>query len=156
MNPAVYALLGSLVGGFVAGTFSVLLAWQTRRGAEQAWVRDNRRAIYDRFLTHGQELLIALVEPRLDPSTDELHDAYVAFMSAYAVVQAVAERPVVEAARTYGYELGGLKRLIDADAHAPNASSVALKVRQDRQTVIDAMRLELGLTGSARPLPGEA
>jgi len=154
MSSAVYALLGSLVGGLVAGTFSFLLAWQTRKTAEQAWVRDNRREIYDRFLTHGQALLIALVEPHPDPSPDELHDAYVAFMSAYAVVQAVAERSVVDAARTYGYKLGRLKQLIDAGA--PDAYTVAAQVRLDRQAAIDAMRLELGLTGSAKPLKDEA
>ena len=33
MNPAVYALLGSLIGGLVAGTFSFLIAWQTRAEA---------------------------------------------------------------------------------------------------------------------------
>jgi hypothetical protein len=153
MNPAVYALLGSLIGGLVAGTFSFLIAWQTRKNAERAWTRDNRREIYDRFLTHGQELLIALVEPRPDPSADELHDAYVAFMGAYAVVQAVAERAVVDAARAYGYELGALKRLIDAGG--ADASNVAAQVRLLRQVAIDAMRLELGLTGSAKPLEGE-
>jgi hypothetical protein len=154
MHPAVYALLGSLVGGFVTGTFSLLLSSQTRKAAERAWVRDNRREIYDRFLTHGQELLIALVEPRPDPSPDELHEAYVAFMGAYAVVQAVAERAVVDAARSYGYNLGELKQRIDA--RATDASSVAAQVRLDRQAAIDAMRLELGLTGTAKPLEGEA
>jgi hypothetical protein len=153
MNPAVYALLGSIVGGLVAGTFSFLLAWQTRKTAEKAWVRDNRREIYDRFLTHGQELLIALVEPRRNAGPDEAHDAYVGFMSAYAVVQAVADRKVVEAARTYGYGLGRLKRMLDAGE--PDAAGVAANVRLDRQAAIDAMRLELGLTGSAKPLAGE-
>jgi hypothetical protein len=149
MNPAVYAILGSLVGGLIAGTFGFLLAWQTRKAAEQAWVRDNRREIYDRFLTQGQALLIALVEPRLDPSADELHDAYVAFMGVYAVVQAVAERAVVDAARTYGYELLKLKQRVGATS--TDAGAVAADVRLHRQAAIDAMRLELGLTGSAKP-----
>ena len=154
MNPAVYALLGSLVGGFIAGTFSFLLAWQQRKDAEKAWVRDNRREIYDRFLTGGQALLVALVEPRPDPIADELRNAYVAFMGAYAVVQAVAERAVVDAARTYGYELLKLKQRVDAGS--TDAGKVAARVRLYRQDAIDAMRLELGLTGTAKPREGEA
>jgi hypothetical protein len=154
MNPAVYAILGSLVGGLVGGTFSALLAWQTRKAGEQAWVRDNRREIYDRFLTYGQALLIALTEPRDDPDADALYDEYVAFMGAYAVVQAVADRKVVDAARDYGYRLGRLKRRVAAGS--ADARSVAAQVRLDRQTAIDAMRGELGLTGSAKPLEGEA
>lgn len=153
MNPAVYALLGSLVGGFIAGTFSFLLAWQQRKDAENAWMRDNRREIYDRFLTHGQALLIALDEPGPVPSADELRNAYIAFMGAYAVVQAVAERAVVDAARTYGYELLKLKRI---DAGSTKAGKVAAQVRLYRQEAIDAMRLELGQTGTAKPLEGEA
>jgi hypothetical protein len=154
MQPAVYALLGSLIGGFIAGSVSFLVAWQTRKAAEQAWVRDNRREIYDRFLTQGQALLIALVEPLPEPSADELHNAYVGFMGAYVVVQAVAERAVVDAARNYGYELGKLKQRIDAGS--TDAGNVAARVRLYRQEAIDAMRLELGQTGTAKPLEGEA
>jgi hypothetical protein len=154
MNSAVYALLGSLVGGLVAGTFSFLVAWQTRKSGERAWVRDNRREIYDRFLTHGQALLIALDEPRPGAKEDEPHEAFVAFMGVYAVVQAVADRDVVDAARTYGYELLRLKRLVAEGA--PDVDRVAAQVRLDRQNAIDAMRAELGLKGTAKPLAGEA
>jgi hypothetical protein len=154
MNPAVYAILGSLVGGLVGGSFSALLAWQTRKAGEHAWVRDNRREIYDRFLTRGQALLIALTEPREDARSDDLYDEYVGFMGAYAVVQAVADREVVDAARTYGYGLGDLKRLVAVGS--THARSAARQVRLDRQATIDMMRGELGLTGSAKPLEDEA
>jgi hypothetical protein len=39
---------------------------------------------------------------------------------------------------------------------SPDANSVAGQVRLYRHIAIDAMRLELGLTGSAKPLEGEA
>ena len=42
VSPAVYGLLGSLIGGAIAGSVSLLVAWQTRGAAERAWVRDNR------------------------------------------------------------------------------------------------------------------
>jgi hypothetical protein len=155
MNPAVYAILGSIVGGLVAGTFSVMVARQTQKNADKAWMRDNRRELYDRFLTHAQVLLIALVEPRHDPRADEVHDAHVEFMSVYAAIQAVAEREVIEATRTYGYELLKLKRLVAAGS--PKANSVASQVRHYRHEAIDTMRAELGLTGTVKPLePAES
>jgi hypothetical protein len=154
VNPAVYALAGSLIGGLVAGTFSLLVAGRTQRASERAWMRDNRREIYDRFLTHAQRLLVALVEPRPQQQPDELHDAYVDFASVYAVVQAVAERDVVDAARTYGKRLiDELKPLVDAGGRPgdPAISALGAQVRLDRQATIDSMRNELGLTGSAKP-----
>lgn len=154
VNPAVYALAGSLIGGLVAGTFSLLVAGRSQRASERAWMRDNRREIYDRFLTNAQRLFVALDEPRPQPKPDELHDAYVEFVSVYAVVQAVAEREVVDAARTYGKRLvDDLKRLVDAGGRPGDPAIVSLgkQVRDDRQATIDSMRRELGLTSSARP-----
>jgi hypothetical protein len=57
--PAVFGIIGSLIGGSIAGFFSFLVARQARETSERAWIRDNRREIYDRFLTHAQKLLIA-------------------------------------------------------------------------------------------------
>ncbi len=57
--PAIFGLVGSLIGGFIAGTVSLLVARQAREAAEGAWIRDNRREIYDRLLTTGERLLHA-------------------------------------------------------------------------------------------------
>src|SRR3954452_1599304 len=141
VNPAVYALAGSLIGGVVAGTFSLLVAGRTQRASERAWMRDNRREIYDRFLTNAQRLLVALADPPPQPKPNELHDAYVDFVSAYVIVQALAERDVVDAARTYGQRLiDDLKPLVDAGGRPGDPAIVALgrQVRLDRQATIDA------------------
>jgi len=150
VSPAVYGLVGSLIGGFIAGTVSVLVAWQSRSAAERAWVRDSRREIYDRFLTNAQRLLIVLEGEGDD---DEVKTAYAEFFEPYVVVQTVAERPVVDAARTYAYRLLELKA--ESDARKPSGEEyfrdVAEHVRFARHDTIDAMRTELGLAGSARP-----
>lgn len=59
LSPVLSGLLGAVIGGLTAGVVSLLVAWQTRKAAERAWVRDNRREIYERFLTYAQSLLIA-------------------------------------------------------------------------------------------------
>ena len=57
--PAIFGLAGSLIGGFIAGTVSLLVARQARKAAEGTWIRDNRREIYDRLLTYAERLLRA-------------------------------------------------------------------------------------------------
>jgi hypothetical protein len=52
-------LLGSLIGGAIAGAVSFTVAKQARDAAADAWVRETRRQTYDRFLTSGQEYLVA-------------------------------------------------------------------------------------------------
>jgi hypothetical protein len=113
---AIFGLAGSLIGGFIAGVVSLLVARQTREAAEGAWIRDNRRQIYDRFLRSGQRLLIAC-EARWNSRHDRRPDsapiaqeaesgvetAHAAFFEAYSVVQTVAETTLVDAARFYGY-----------------------------------------------------
>jgi hypothetical protein len=47
---AAFGLAGSLIGGTIAGTVSLVVARQARDAAEHSWIRDNRREIYDRFL----------------------------------------------------------------------------------------------------------
>jgi hypothetical protein len=151
-NPAVYGLLGSLIGGFIAGSVSLLVAWQTRAASERAWVRDNRRGIYDRFLTAAQRLLIA-AERAAAGKPAALDTAYEGFFETWGVVQTVSERAVVDAARDYVYGLqhlhseveGGLRRGLTHFEHA------AKEVQEERRNTIDAMRKELGLEGSARP-----
>jgi len=59
MAAAVFGFVGVLVGAVIAGGVSLRIAKQTREAAERAWVRDNRREIYDRFLTCSQTLLNA-------------------------------------------------------------------------------------------------
>ncbi|HZI74462.1 MAG TPA: hypothetical protein VFD73_10700, partial [Gemmatimonadales bacterium] len=68
---AVFGLTGVLIGAFIAGAVSLWVAKQARDAAERAWVRDNRREIYDRFLTYAQTLLIACEEARESETNGE-------------------------------------------------------------------------------------
>jgi hypothetical protein len=149
---AAFGLAGSLIGGFIAGTVSLLVARQARDAAERGWIRDSRREIYDRFLTNAQTLLIACEGAR-SHSDQAVDAAFNDFFEVYGVVQTVAERPVVDAARVYAYRLREL-----ADALGPSSvlgkesfGRVARLIRLARHDTIDAMRAELGLEGSARP-----
>jgi len=156
-----YALVGSLIGGLIA----VVVAWQARKAAERAWIRDSRRDIYDRFLTSAQKLLVvceAAEQDELAGGTEEttelknaVESAHADFFEVYSVVQTVAERKVVDAARIYAYRLGELKSSLDSEsvlAPEPETfSRVAQLIRLARHETIDAMRAELGLKGSARP-----
>jgi hypothetical protein len=157
---AAFGLAGSLIGGAIAGTVSLLVARQAREAAERSWMRDSRREIYDRFLTNAQRLLIACeASESLGESlgTDDaehdrqaLEQAHLNFFEVYGVVQTVAERPVVDAARVYAYrllELAGSTRQVDP----AKVERVAQLVRFARHDTIDAMRTELGLSGSAQP-----
>jgi hypothetical protein len=135
-------LLGSLIGGSIAAIVTLMVARQTRQAASSGWIRDTRREVYDRFLTTGQELLIAH-EAR--SAMDQPHSD---FFEVYGVLQTVAERPVVNAARVYAYRLMELK---ERRLGPQNVSDVAQLVRLARHDTIDAMRAELGVDGSARP-----
>jgi hypothetical protein len=158
------ALIGSLIGGMIAGSVSLVVARQAREAAEHSWIRDNRREIYDRFLTNAQRLLVACeasAKSRLAPtgtvSRTEVADeftqhTYAALFDVYGVVQTVADRPVVDAVRVYAYRLLALKEMLDANLVSPSRfDDVAQLVRSTRHAAIDAMRSELGLTGSATP-----
>ena len=135
-------LLGSLIGGAIAAVVTLMVARQARDAAASGWIRDTRRDVYDRFLTAGQELLI--VHEARSP-VDQAHSD---FFEVYGVLQTVAERPVVNAARVYAYRLLELK---DRRLGPQNVGAVAQLVRRARHDTIDAMRAELGVEGSARP-----
>jgi hypothetical protein len=141
VSPAVYGLLGSLIGGAIAGSVSLLVARQTRATAERAWVRDNRRGIYSEFLTNAQKFLIALLK------REHIEEAYEDFFAPWGVVQTVGGQEVVEAARTYGYRLVELKD--EHDAKNPSGpeyfDKVAWWVRRGRHATIAAMRSDLEL-----------
>lgn len=153
---AAFGLAGSLIGGLIAGTVSLRVARQARDAAERSWMRDSRREIYDRFLTTAQQLLIACegstsLRESIGAAEDQLRRSYLSFFEVYGVVQTVAERPVVDAARVYGYRLLELSR---GDLEPAQVERVAQLVRFARHETIDAMRAELGLTGSAKPPKG--
>jgi len=154
--PAVFGFVGTLVGGFIAGFVSLVVSRQARDAAERAWIRDSRRDIYDRFLTCGQRLLIACEDQdrtSRGKRSEAVEAAHVDFFEVYGVVQTVAERPVVDVARTYGYRLLALKEMLEGKGSVglDQFDNVARLVRDARHDTIDAMRTELGLTGSARP-----
>jgi hypothetical protein len=136
-------LVGSLIGGGIAATVTLIVARQTREAAASSWIRDTRRDLYDRFLTSAQELLIA--HEAADQGVDQAHSD---FFEVYGVLQTVAERPVVNAARVYAYRLLELK---ERRLGSQNLGAVAQLVRRARHDAIDAMRVELGLADSARP-----
>lgn len=156
---AVAGLLGALIGGFIAGTASILVARQARKAGERAWIRDNRREIYDRLLTYAQELLIAC-EAYKDARRHKgavkanVESAFTNFWEAYGVVQTVADTPLVEAARVYGYRLWELATSLGSTSvmGPENFRRVAELVRDARHDMISAMRAELGLSGGVRPI----
>ena len=153
---AAFGLAGTLVGGLIAGTISLRVAKQAREASERSWMRDSRREIYDRFLTNAQKLLIACegsasLRESIGVVEDEFRPAYLNFFEVYGVVQTVAERPVVDAARVYAYRLLELAR---GGLEPAQFERVAQLVRFARHDTIDAMRAELGLTGSASPPKG--
>ena len=153
---AVIGLVGALIGGLIAGVVSLQVARKTREAAERAWIRDNRREIYDRFLSRAQRLLIAC-EAAHGAATERpevgIDVAHAEFFEAYGVIQTVADKDLVDAARTYAYMLWDLKASLDHQSviGPENFSTVAQLIRLARHDTIDAMRAELGLTGSARP-----
>ena len=147
---AFFGLAGSLIGGSIAAFVSLRVAREAREAAEGAWVRDSRRQIYDRFLTAGQQYLIAC-QSRTD---DAIKAAGVEFYAAYGVVQTVADMRVVRAARIYTRRLEELERIAlrQNTRWGPVADVlVANHVRDARHDVIDAMRSDLGLTGTVAP-----
>jgi hypothetical protein len=146
---AAFGLVGALVGGLI----TLLVAWHARKAAERAWVRDSRREIYTRFLTNAQRLLIAC---EADAGKDALESAHSDFFEAYAVVQTVAERRVVDAARVHAYRLLWLTEIARGGSILPpdSLARVAELVRLARHDTIDAMRDDLGLHDSARPPKG--
>ena len=166
MSPYVtagFALAGSLIGGAIAGTVSLVVARQAREAAASSWIRDNRREMYDRFLTKAQELLLACygckypvpateaAEPPTTEAAKAVERAFNSFFEAYGVVQTVAERSVLDAARIYAWRLMELRyeALGDPRAVWPDRFVAAL-IEPARHATIDAMRTELGLAGTVR------
>jgi hypothetical protein len=149
---AAIGLLGTLIGGTIAGFVSLRVARQARAAAERSWMRDSRRELYDRLVTSAQQLLIACEED------EELDGPYRSFLEAYGVIQTVAERPVVVACRVYAYRLLELhtiarrRRGLDARRSLdPNRfGQVAQLVRLARHDAIDTMRADLGLESVGR------
>jgi hypothetical protein len=153
-----FGLLGSLIGGGIAAGVTVVVARQARDAASSAWMRDTRRQTYDRFLTGGQEYLVACEKYRSSSNRPEarivVEQAHSTFFEAYSVVQFVAERPVVDTARIYGYRLLQLRfeTIGGGPTLGPQAfGDVATLIRLARHDTIDAIRGELGLTDSAKP-----
>jgi hypothetical protein len=170
---AAFGLAGSLIGGAIAGTVSLLVARQAREAAERSWMRDSRREIYDRFLTNAQRLLIACEASESLGESLGTHDAE---HDRQALEQ--AHLKLLRGLRG-GTDRGGaacgrcLPRLcisaIGTSGNWPPRSRpegrpsstseldpakferVAQLVRFARHDTIDAMRTELGLSGSAQP-----
>ena len=154
---AVFGFAGVLIGAIIAGGISIWVAKQTREAAERAWIRDNRREIYDKFLTCAQTLLIVCEEAQESKTKEakvSVETAFTKFFEVYGVVQTVADKALVDASRRYGYRLWELKSMLDSPPTSvtdpENFNTVTPLIRADRQDTIDAMRAELGLTGSVR------
>ena len=153
--PAVVGLVGALIGGVIAGTVSLLVAWQARKAAERAWMRDNRRAIYDRFLMCAQMLLHACEAyraarpPHKEEAKANLESASTSFWGAYHVVETVADTPLFETVRIYGYRLWELTtELGSTSVMGPeNFDAVRPLIAPARRDTVAAMRGELGLGG---------
>ncbi len=156
--PAIFGLAGSLIGGFIAGTVSLLVARQARATAEGAWIRDNRREIYDRYLTYAERLLHGCEAYKAahhdkEKAKANVEHAFTNFWEVYGVVQTVAGTRLVEAARIHGYRLGELATSLDSTAviGPEDFTMVIGLIRDARHDMINAMRAELGLEGGVRP-----
>jgi hypothetical protein len=156
--PAIFGLAGSLIGGFTAGTVSLFVARQAREAAEGAWIRDNRRDIYDRYLTYAERLLHsceAYKAAHLDKEETKanVEFAFTNFWEVYGVVQTVAGIRLVEAARIHAYRLGELAASLSSTSviEPENFTVVVGLIRDARHDMINAMRAELGLEGGVRP-----
>jgi hypothetical protein len=143
---------GALLGAaLIAGWVSYRVGKETQHAVEQAWIRDSRRQLYDRFLDSAQSLLVACEECPHDE--DAISDAHSHFFQAYGGVQLVAQPPVVEAARAHAYRLWELEEelLSKRPVLQPNnAVAVARSVRAARHDTIDAMRKDLDPEGNAK------
>jgi hypothetical protein len=156
--PAIFGLAGSLIGGFIAGTVSLLVARQARAAAEGTWIRDNRREIYDRLLTRAERLLHACEAYQETHGDKEvvkatLESAYTNFFEAYGVLQTVAGIPLVDATRDHAYRLRALaESLSSTRVMDPQKFNLVVRlIRDARHEVLDAMRAELGLDRGIRP-----
>jgi hypothetical protein len=157
---AAFGLVGSVIGAATAGTVSYLVSRQTREAAEKAWIRDSRREVFDRFMTGAQNLQaaceICVQGGGEGGSRDDVERAFNDFFHSYAVVQTIAERRVVEAARIHGYRLHELRDEAlgkRGKLNPPNFWGVDKLVRKARHGTVQAMRDELGL--SVIEPPGE-
>jgi hypothetical protein len=153
---AVFGLAGVLIGAVVAGGFGLWTAMVTRQAAERAWVRDNRREIYDRFLTCGQTLLVVCEDARKadrEGAETAVNSADVKFWEAYGVMLTVADSALANAARTYAYRLQELRESLRSKSvmTADHFDRVTPLIRLGRHATIDAMRAELGLEKTIWP-----
>ena len=171
LSSAVVGLVGALIGGAITGFWSwkvsrdgldaaEKVARDTRLAAEQAWVRDSRREIYDRFLAASQRLLGVMEAAAATPKVPEdlrpaVDEAYWALFETYPSVQTVADLHVVAAARETVYLLQGLKDILDGPERK-DFDVIAAAVRDARHDTIDAMRADLRLKGSAKPEEGKS
>ena len=108
MAAAVFGFVGVLVGAVIAGGVSLRIAKQTREAAERAWVRDNRREIYDRFLTCSQTLLNACE----DADKSKTKEAQASIKTARLVAwHGVCPRPACPVVAPDGSRFGRSKEL---------------------------------------------
>lgn len=110
LMPAVFGLVGALIGEIMAGAASLLVAWQARKAAEHAWMRYSGREIYDRFLTYAQRLLIACesykdARHKNGEAKANVGSAFTSFWDVYGVVQTVASTQLFNKAHIHGYRL---------------------------------------------------
>ena len=157
---AVFGVAGTVIGGLIAGGVNYLVARQTREEAKRSWIRNTRREVYDRFLTGAQDLQATCQIHKAgdgdEPSREAVERAFNDFFHVYAVVQTIAERRVVDAARIHGYRLHELRdEALDKPGRLdpPNFERVDELVREARHETVEAMRDELGLRTEARPEP---
>ena len=153
---AIFGLVGVLIGAVVAGGVSLWTAKETREAAERAWVRDNRREIYDRFLTCAQTLLIACENARksgTEGAEASVESADIKFWEAYGVLLTVADSALADAARVYAYRLWELRESLRSKSvmGPDNFDRVTPLIRDGRHETIDAMRAELGLEKTIWP-----
>jgi hypothetical protein len=144
---AAFGLAGTLIGGLIAGGVNYMVARQTRDEAKRSWLRNTRREVYDRFLTRAQDLQATCQIHKAgdgdEASRKAVERAFNDFFHVYAVVQTIAERRVVDAARIHGYRLHELRDEAlgkPGSLDPPNFEVVDKLVRDARHDTVEAMR----------------
>jgi hypothetical protein len=154
--PAAVGLVGVLVGVLASGAVSLLVAKQSREAAERAWIRDNGRDIWVRFLTCADRLLIACEaawKSETEGAETSVETADAEFSKAYVGMQIFGDNTMVDRARIYAYRLLELKASLGSTSvmDRENFHKVASLIRVAREDMFDAIRAGLGVGSRVRP-----
>ena len=143
----VFALIGSLVGVFVA----FQLARGARTEERRNWIKDQRQEVYPKFVAAGQSVLDACEElPYSDSSRtvvlDQLQKGYRELVVHNAVIQTLGRRSTIDEVRRHMYTLIELRDVRLGRKPDPGSNKIdelLRGARRSRHRALLAMRYEL-------------